>query len=372
MSMDDRALDETFEKQKKIHQDKELKLFRRIVNKSRSVQDMFDLPRTDFWIKDFSCAIERGILWHGRMYITRYHLCFYANILGKVVKEKVNWNCVKAIEKDTHGLINPSLVVYSTQEKNSNYNRQFFTSFGSRDKSYKVLMRTWLEPSNLADKNNVAIGTFLCNSNLKKRETNSRSSENLSKSATVPGASAIRQHPTGPVRASTSKSVRVEPRIMSKSTTELIQAQRSNRDASAVHLASTSSDAASREASSSDSDSSSSERDNRLSKSMMLSMDSKKNSAKLLAGARHHIRTKGDIESFSAEEPLAEKKRTRAGRELSISIRPSIILYLVLLILLFGALVVWIIMIDRQIESLRTAVASSRILVENGILGLKK
>jgi hypothetical protein len=122
---------------------KQIKRLKKAPKKTKHVQELFSLPPDDSWIEDYTCAIERGILWHGRMYITQNNLCFHANILGKITKEIVPWAAVRAIEKDAHGLINPSIIVYSEAENSTTYNRQYFTSFVSRDTSYEQILKVW-------------------------------------------------------------------------------------------------------------------------------------------------------------------------------------------------------------------------------------
>lgn len=39
-----------------------------------------DVPEGEMLIVDYSCALQREILAHGRLYVTQNYLCFYANI----------------------------------------------------------------------------------------------------------------------------------------------------------------------------------------------------------------------------------------------------------------------------------------------------
>ena len=39
--------------------------------------------------RDFSCAIERKILLHGRLYVTERFICFYSNLFGFEKKIKI-------------------------------------------------------------------------------------------------------------------------------------------------------------------------------------------------------------------------------------------------------------------------------------------
>ena len=46
------------------------------------VCDLFNLPSDEFIYDDFSCAIYKAILLHGRLFITEKNFCFYADIFG--------------------------------------------------------------------------------------------------------------------------------------------------------------------------------------------------------------------------------------------------------------------------------------------------
>ena len=43
---------------------------------------MFGLPRGETIIDEFSCAVKRRIVLHGRMYVTVEHICFKSDIFG--------------------------------------------------------------------------------------------------------------------------------------------------------------------------------------------------------------------------------------------------------------------------------------------------
>jgi len=105
------------------------------------VQNLFNVPDGDGWIKDYSCALERKqFLRHGRMYLTRNHLCFYSSVLH--TKEVTAWKDVLTIEKDAHAFINPAVVVTSRTSEGQTH-QLFFCSFMSRKATYEVMIRLW-------------------------------------------------------------------------------------------------------------------------------------------------------------------------------------------------------------------------------------
>jgi hypothetical protein len=50
--------------------------------KNDDFRKLFKLPNDDRLLVDNSCALQREILAHGRLYLSFKHLCFRANIIG--------------------------------------------------------------------------------------------------------------------------------------------------------------------------------------------------------------------------------------------------------------------------------------------------
>ena len=134
------------------------------------------LPPGALLIDDYSCALQRDILAHGRLYLTQDHLCFYANIFGWETLVTVRLSDVTAVtrEKTAHVIPNalqvcvrPSVHTSLQQQVSESADTErsppsrstvptqrslpvgsdppdekyWFTSFVSRDTSYTVLMK---------------------------------------------------------------------------------------------------------------------------------------------------------------------------------------------------------------------------------------
>lgn len=50
-------------------------------------------------IGDYSCAIQKDILVHGRMYVSSNFVCFHANIIVYETRFVLRWKDVKAISE---------------------------------------------------------------------------------------------------------------------------------------------------------------------------------------------------------------------------------------------------------------------------------
>ncbi|KAJ9582476.1 hypothetical protein L9F63_003169, partial [Diploptera punctata] len=96
------------------------------------------LPSDERLVVDYSCALQKDILVHGRLYVSQNFLCFYANIFRWETSVSLRWKEVTAITKEKTALVIPNAILVCTDNE-----KLFFTSFGARDKTYLMLFRVW-------------------------------------------------------------------------------------------------------------------------------------------------------------------------------------------------------------------------------------
>jgi len=84
--------------------------------------------------RDFSCAIERKILLHGRLYVTERFICFYSNLFGFEKKIKIPYSYITCITKEYTAVFIPNAIAVITARK-----EYIFRSFWDRDECYDVL-----------------------------------------------------------------------------------------------------------------------------------------------------------------------------------------------------------------------------------------
>ncbi|WOL01292.1 BAG-associated GRAM protein 1-like [Canna indica] len=113
------------------------------------LQTIFNLPpdeatsstSLDFSL-NYSCALERSFLYHGRMYVSAWHICFHSNIFSKQMK----------IKRSQHACINPAITIV-LQSGSGGYGvpplgglngrvRYKFASFWNRNQSLTTLQHT--------------------------------------------------------------------------------------------------------------------------------------------------------------------------------------------------------------------------------------
>ncbi|XP_076663530.1 protein Aster-B isoform X1 [Andrena cerasifolii] len=97
-----------------------------------------DVPDDDRLVVDYSCALQREILVHGRLYVSQNYVCFYANIFSWETLVSLRWKDVTSITKEKTALVIPNAILICTASE-----KFFLTSFGARDKTYVMLFRVW-------------------------------------------------------------------------------------------------------------------------------------------------------------------------------------------------------------------------------------
>ncbi|XP_065565481.1 protein Aster-B-like isoform X2 [Artemia franciscana] len=97
-----------------------------------------DLPLEERLLVDYSCALQRDILVHGRLYISPNYLCFHAKIFGWETSVTLRLSEVTAVTKEKTALVIPNAIQVVTDS-----DRFFFASFASRDKTFVTIFKIW-------------------------------------------------------------------------------------------------------------------------------------------------------------------------------------------------------------------------------------
>ncbi|KAK0636837.1 hypothetical protein B0T17DRAFT_486007 [Bombardia bombarda] len=96
------------------------------------------VPDDDYLIEDYSCALQREILAHGRLYVSEGHLCFSSNILGWVTTLVMSFDEIVSVEKRSTALVFKNGLEISTLHA-----KHIFASFTSRDTTYDLIVKIW-------------------------------------------------------------------------------------------------------------------------------------------------------------------------------------------------------------------------------------
>ncbi|OJD31989.1 gram domain protein [Diplodia corticola] len=107
--------------------------------RNRDFHNQFrSVPEDDYLIDDYSAALQRDILLHGRLYVSEGHICFSSNILGWVTNLVISFDEVVSVEKKSTAVIFPNAIVITTLHA-----RNVFASLVSRDPTYDLLVGIW-------------------------------------------------------------------------------------------------------------------------------------------------------------------------------------------------------------------------------------
>ncbi|CAF3759864.1 unnamed protein product [Rotaria sordida] len=98
-----------------------------------------ELPNDERLIVDYSCAWQKDILVHGRMYISQNYLCFYANILNWKSSLCLKFQDIVGITREKTAKVIPNAI----EIKSTKFEKYFFASFVARDKAHAFLDKIW-------------------------------------------------------------------------------------------------------------------------------------------------------------------------------------------------------------------------------------
>ncbi|CAA7400387.1 unnamed protein product [Spirodela intermedia] len=75
------------------------------------LQTIFDLLPYEVVDHSYSCALERSFLYHGRMYVSAWHICFHSNVFSKQMKVVIPFGDIDEIRRSQHAFINPAITI---------------------------------------------------------------------------------------------------------------------------------------------------------------------------------------------------------------------------------------------------------------------
>ena len=87
---------------------------------------------------DYGCALQREILFQGRLYVSENHICFYANVFGWITDLSIPITEIESLEKKTTVLVIPDAIEITTRQA-----KYIFAAFLSRDTTFDVIYNIW-------------------------------------------------------------------------------------------------------------------------------------------------------------------------------------------------------------------------------------
>ncbi|KAM9254679.1 GRAM domain-containing protein 2B-like [Cariama cristata] len=94
-----------------------------------------DLAEREALLDCFSCAWQREVPYHGRLYITSHHVCFHSSLLLKDIKVVVPVTSISALKKTNTALLVPNALSIRTTKGE----KFLFVSLRRREATYQLL-----------------------------------------------------------------------------------------------------------------------------------------------------------------------------------------------------------------------------------------
>ncbi|XP_054836782.1 GRAM domain-containing protein 2A-like isoform X2 [Eublepharis macularius] len=114
------------------HRNSITNLMKHSVNFHRAFKD---LPEEEVLLDTFSCAWQREVPYHGRLYISHDHVCFYCSMLRREVKVIIPIVTISILKKANTALLVPNAISIRTAEGE----KFVFGSLRSRETAYQLL-----------------------------------------------------------------------------------------------------------------------------------------------------------------------------------------------------------------------------------------
>ncbi|KAI4820993.1 hypothetical protein KUCAC02_028946 [Chaenocephalus aceratus] len=94
-----------------------------------------EISQEELLRQSYTCALQKDILYQGRMFVSDHWICFHSKVFGKDTKIAIPVMSVSCFKKTKTAILLPNALVIGTAN-----DRYVFVSFLSRDNTYKFLM----------------------------------------------------------------------------------------------------------------------------------------------------------------------------------------------------------------------------------------
>ncbi|TSR27773.1 GRAM domain-containing protein 2B [Bagarius yarrelli] len=105
-------------------------------NHSKSFLKHFpEISEIEDLINAFTCALKKEVLYHGKMYVSQQHVCFYSSVLLKETKVQIHVSGIQMIKKKNTARVVPNAISIIT----TTGDKYLFGSLRNRDVCFQVL-----------------------------------------------------------------------------------------------------------------------------------------------------------------------------------------------------------------------------------------
>ncbi|XP_017285403.1 GRAM domain-containing protein 2B [Kryptolebias marmoratus] len=93
-----------------------------------------EISKDEILTQSYTCALQKDILYQGKMFVSNNWICFHSKVFGKDTKISIPVTSVKLIKKNKTALLVPNALVIETPK-----DQHVFVSFLSRNNTFKLL-----------------------------------------------------------------------------------------------------------------------------------------------------------------------------------------------------------------------------------------
>ncbi|KAB5535718.1 hypothetical protein PHYPO_G00121220 [Pangasianodon hypophthalmus] len=105
-------------------------------NHSKTFHKHFpEISEMEDLIYAFTCALQKEVLYHGKMYVSHQHVCFYSSVLLKETKVQIHMSTIQIIKKKNTARVVPNAISIITKTGD----KYLFGSLRNRDVCFNVL-----------------------------------------------------------------------------------------------------------------------------------------------------------------------------------------------------------------------------------------
>ncbi|KAL2098146.1 hypothetical protein ACEWY4_007353 [Coilia grayii] len=106
-------------------------------NHNKTFHKIFsDIPEEEDLTHAFTCALQKEVLYHGKLYVSHEHICFYSSVLLKATKVIIEVASIQAVRKKNTAKLVPNALSITT----NNGEKYMFVSLRNRDVCFRLLL----------------------------------------------------------------------------------------------------------------------------------------------------------------------------------------------------------------------------------------
>jgi len=119
------------------------------ISQSKTLHKRFHLPDTENLLGEFACALGKGVLMQGKLYMTNSYLCFFSGLFGRPLRVVIPLSDISSIKKKNVAMIFPTAIQVVLKDGK----KYFFASFLARNTAFQrmSLLLTLYRQGKLAD-----------------------------------------------------------------------------------------------------------------------------------------------------------------------------------------------------------------------------